>query len=68
MAELGGVPHQSLADDTVSVEVTLPDAPRLAAPCRNQRYTALPAVAQGVADLIEPGAHTGSRDAWALAL
>jgi RimJ/RimL family protein N-acetyltransferase len=59
MAELGGVPHaEHTGDDTLSVEVTLPDAPPAGAtPKTSALYRLFQAVAQGVADLIEPGAH-----------
>jgi RimJ/RimL family protein N-acetyltransferase len=58
MAELGGVPHSSLGDDTLSVEVTLPSAPPTGPmPKTSALYRLFQAVAQGVADLIEPGAH-----------
>jgi GNAT superfamily N-acetyltransferase len=59
MAELGGVPHSSRADDTLSVEVTLPSAPPAggAVAKTSALYRLFQAIAQGVADLIEPGAH-----------
>jgi RimJ/RimL family protein N-acetyltransferase len=58
MAELGGVPHSSLGDDTLSVEVTLPSAPPAGPmPKTSALYRLFQAVAQGVAELIEPGAH-----------
>lgn len=59
MAELGGVPHAEAGDDTLSVEVKLPDAPPPggATPKTSALYRLFQAVAQGVADLIEPDAH-----------
>jgi RimJ/RimL family protein N-acetyltransferase len=59
IAEVGGVPHASLGGDTLSVEVTLPSGPPAGGPVArtSSLYRLFQAIAQGVADLIEPDAH-----------
>jgi hypothetical protein len=59
IAEVGGVPHASLGGDTLSVEVTLPSGPPAGGSVARTSalYRLFQAIAQGVADLIEPDAH-----------
>lgn len=54
ITELGGQPRATLGDDTLSVEVALPDAPRDGAEMSASKlYRLFQAVARGIADVIQ---------------